>query len=479
MFEDLAERRGPYYFLLGAGGLLVVALLVILIRPSVVGWGSGADDASSVDAAGPLSIGSQQAQSEAATSSLDYDSNLAMLRAASIRNTNHDASPDRDTPSDQLTLTDHYGPREEYLGSPGGNPEQSFPIPAGGQFRTGCEFSHFSYDDPLLFPGRPGASHLHMHFGNTDINAFTTFDTMLNSGSSTCNGQELNRTGYWVPAMFDAQGNVRIPERVVVYYKGEGRARGEAQKYPDRAALIATENLNTVPEADGGVSGKLTFVCSDNFSTASYEGAHTIPICDGSKFKNEYGVDDDPRVVLEMNVKFNQCWNGEDPADWTNFQPPPGGWYSSNCVAPYDRILPNLEYFVNYKVEIGETTEGWFLSSDVDPTTFGVSKAAPGSTIHGDWWGAWNSDVADQWIENCVNFVADDGTPSGCGFGYLTNGGPDGNVPADGPALKMRPQYDGPQKVPAETIFAELCPITTRTYSKPEDAAFCVPGVGV
>ncbi len=473
VFEDLTERRGPYNLLVAIGALLVVLVIVAVVRPGLLGLG---DDTA---AGGSSTIGSRAVQSDGSTSSLDYETNLAMLRAASVRNANHDASPAQSTPSEQLVLTDHYGPRAEYLANPGGNPEQAFPIPAGGQFRAGCEFSHFSYDDPLLFPGRPGASHLHMHFGNTDINAFSTFETLLNSGSSTCNGQELNRTGYWVPAMFDADGNVRIPERVVVYYKGEGRARGESKIYPDGAALIATRNLNTLPEADGGVSSKLTFVCTDNFSTVTDIGAQTIPVCDGSQYKNELGVDDNPRMILEMNVKFNQCWNGEDPSDWNNFQPPPGGWYLSNCVAPFDQVLPNLEYFVNYKVDIGETTEGWFLSSDVDPTTFGVAKAPAGSTSHGDWWGAWNKEVAEMWIDNCVNFVSDVGAPSGCGFGYLTDGGPDGSLPLAGPALKMRPQYEGPFKVSAETIFRELCPNQARAYTKPEDAAFCVPTEGL
>ncbi|MGH1489191.1 MAG: DUF1996 domain-containing protein [Acidimicrobiales bacterium] len=480
MFEDLTDRRGPFRALVAFGALALALLVALVASPQTFGLGSGDDQAANIDGGLDQSATrSSQPGNGELTSSLGYDSNLAMLRGASVRNSHHDGSPYRFTPSDQLVLEEHYGPRSDYLTEPGGNPEQSFPIAAGGQFRAGCEFSHFSYDDPLLFPGRPGASHLHMHFGNTDINAFTTFESLLDSGSSTCNGQELNRTGYWVPAMFDAEGNVRVPERVVVYYKGEGRARGEAQVYPDGAALIATENLNTLPTTDGGADDKLTFVCTDNFSTITDVGGQTIPVCDGARTESGLEPNDDQWAVLEMNVKFNQCWNGEDPADWTNFQPSPGGWYSSNCVAPFDKILPNLEYFVNYKVDADETTEGWFLSSDVDPTTFGVSKAPSGSTSHGDWWGAWNSEVADLWIDNCVNFVSETGAPSGCGFGYLTDGGPNGAAPVEGPALKIRPQFEGPFKVSAEKLFAELCPDPGREYTKPEDAAFCRPGVGL
>ena len=395
-----------------------------------------------------------------------------------MRNRNHDNSRYRDIPSDQLVLEDHYGPRSEYLGSPGGNPEHSFPTVKGGQYRAACEFSHFSYDDPLVYPGKPGASHLHMYFGNTDVNAFSTYGTLINSGSSTCNGQELNRTGYWVPAMFDGNGNVRVPERVVVYYKGEGRSRGLSEVYPEGAAMIAHHDINAIAPGDGGAKGRFSFVCSDNFSGASSPASNTMANCDGSRFKKKYGVDDNPRVVLEMNVKFPQCWNGKDPSNPDNFSIPGNAWYGSWCEGEFNRNLPNLEYFVNYRVDIGEDTSGWYLSSDVDPTNYGAGKVAGGSSIHGDWWGGWNKQVNQMFIDNCVNYTNPSGAKSGCGFGYLTDGGPNNKAPYDGPALKVRPQYEGPHKIPASQIFSELCPQPDHAYSRPEDAAWCAPGSG-
>lgn len=400
--------------------------------------------------------------------------NLAMITNASVRNSNHDDSAARDTPQDDLNLEDHYGPRTDYLAAPGGNPERSFPVGQGGQFRASCEFSHFAYDDPLIFPNQPGASHLHMFFGNTDVHAYSSHDSLINSGSSTCNGQELNRTGYWVPAMFDGDGNVRIPERIMVYYKGENVARGISEVYPPGAAMIASKNLNTTPSEQGGAAGafKLTYLCTDNYSTPSTEGGHTMPICDGSL----YGGDPGLSSVLEMNVKFPTCWNGKDPADWDNFGPSTTDWYANICKGSgFEQTLPNLEYFVNYRVEDGETTEDWFLSSDVDHGHFGRTQNEAGSSVHGDWWGGWHPEVNKMWIDNCVNYITDDRTPSGCGTGYLTDGGPNGADPLEGPALSLRPQYEGPFTVPAETLFNELCPNTDRKFNDPEDAAFCNP----
>ncbi len=408
-----------------------------------------------------------------------YQDNLALVLASSVRNTNHDASPWLLVPSADLDPANHYGPRDDYLGNPAGNPEGSFPVPQGGQFRTGCEFSHFAYDDPLVFPGQPGVSHLHMFFGNTHVNAHSTYETLIDSGSSTCNGQELNRTGYWVPAMFDGEGNIRIPERVVVYYKGEGLSRGASVVYPPEAAMVSTDDINAIGYGQGGAEGKFSFVCSDQYSGASSPASNTIPDCDGSRFYNESGVTDNPHVVLEMNVKFPQCWTGGDPADWANsFRiPSVGGWYYSDCQDGTN--LPNLEYFVNYRVDVGESTADWYLSSDVDPGTH-RRNVPGGTTVHGDWWGGWHEQTNQLWIDNCVNYAT--GSPSGCGFGYLSDGGPNPGAPYDGPALQYRPQYTGPHRIPASVIFAELCsPLTDRSYTTPESAAHCLgpPAGGV
>ena len=401
--------------------------------------------------------------------SSDYASNLALIKNQTVRNRNQDASPYQATPSAQLDPTNHYGPRTDYLNNPGGNPEQSFPVEQGGQFRVGCEFSHFSYDDPLVFPNQPGAAHLHMFFGNTDVNAFSTADSILNTGSSTCNGQELNRSAYWAPAMFDGAGNVRIPERVVIYYKGEGLARTNAEPFPDGAAMIASADINTISPGAGGAAGKFNFVCSDNYSGASQPAANTMPNCDGNRF----GGLGEPYSVLEMNVKFPQCWNGQDPSNPDNFRhPSEGGWYFSLCNGAFNHTFVNLEYFINYKVEAGESTKDWYLASDIDPAT-GRLNVAPGSSIHADWWGGWHKQTNQTFLENCVRYK--NTTRSGCGFGYLTDGGPNGESPANGPALKYRPQFTGPTKVPASQLFAELCP-GQPAPSSPAAAAYCHPG---
>ncbi|MEM7323558.1 MAG: DUF1996 domain-containing protein [Actinomycetota bacterium] len=427
-----------------------------------------------------------------------YRSNLDMIRAQPIRNRNHDGSPYRNVPQASLDTGDGsplLGPRSAYLNNPNGNPEQSFPVPAGGQFRIACEFSHFAYDDPLVAPGRPGGAHLHMFFGNTDVNAYSTYQTLRDSGSSTCNGQELNRTGYWAAAMIDGDGNARIPERVVVYYKAEGVARGRVQPYRPGMANISPTGVGVaeVSGNNGGAAGEVEYKCSDNFSGATFAtGTGRIPDCDGSRF----GAGSYPahRVVLEMEIKFWHCFDpsrsDSDIGAWVPAGSGRGHWFYGNCdgsggggTGPAYETYPHMTYFVNYVVEPGEDTSDWFLSSDVDPASItGTPRlhATPGGTHHADWWGAWHPDINREFLDNCVNYA--DGAPSGCGFGYLSNGGPNGNAPSGGRALRYRPQYDRPGdsgtvKVPLESLFAQLCaPLgPSHGYSSPMTGAWCKP----
>jgi len=443
----------------------------------------------------------------------DYESNMAMILAQTGRNTNHDSSPYYSMPQSDLDISDGsslitmdrndyvtWGPvGEDYL-----HQEFAFPTTNGGQFRTACEFSHFAYDDPILNPGQPGAAHLHMFFGNTDVNAYSTYESLRDTGSSTCNGAELNRTGYWAPAMIDpdplAPGGawVRVPERVVVYYKGEVLANGSnpasvsggSQVYRPGMAMVAPQpGVAAVADTNGGAagSGVAEWKCSNNFSPpGDPETVGSIPLCSGDRWAGNAGTQ---WTVLEMQIKFPNCFNtAKADDDWTAWEMVgPNGWYVANCTGELQsveagsayEIYPHLEYFVNYRVDAGEDTGDWYLSSDVDPDDF-VVRVPRGSTTHGDWWGAWQADINQEWIDNCVNIgwnVGQSEELNGCGFGYLSNGGPESENPKPGRALSRRPEWNGPNKIPLQTLFEELCIPNNpnHEYSEPPTGAYCRP----
>lgn len=382
----------------------------------------------------------------------DYAANLAMLKATRYRNTNHDNSPNSTTPSASLPVNNLLVPWRDYEAAGG----ITSPIAGSGSFRVFCEFSHLAYDDPIVLPNQPGAAHLHMFFGNTDANAYSTADSLLNSGSSTCNGQELNRTAYWVPAFIDTNGNVPIPDDALIYYKGyygPDASNGRTEVYPPGMRLISGMAMATAPQPGHNNFRELFFRCykpgtggNNPINTKSV----TIPNCGSDRY-------------LEMNVKFQTCWNGQDPSDYRNNASYSDVWPTSgSCPASHPRKLPQMEYRIFFRNHEG--SENWILSSDVnmrDQTTIN----GRGYSLHGDWFGGWNREVNQRWIDNCVNIVDTD-----CDEGLLAD--PRRNSNAQG--LKIRPQYSGEMRIPGAAVLKELCP-TDKHFSGQASVALCQP----
>ena len=90
-----------------------------------------------------------------------------------------------------------------------------------GAFRTHCLESHTSQDDPLVFPGQPGAAHHYVFFGNPEVDADTGIDDLAATNRTTCDGWTLNRSAYWVPALYDAHGE-RVEYVAPLFYDKTG-----------------------------------------------------------------------------------------------------------------------------------------------------------------------------------------------------------------------------------------------------------------
>ena len=57
-----------------------------------------------------------------------------------------------------------------------------------GAFRFICGAGQLTNDDPIVYPGQPGKSHLHQFYGNTSANANSTYPSLRSTGDSTCTG---------------------------------------------------------------------------------------------------------------------------------------------------------------------------------------------------------------------------------------------------------------------------------------------------
>jgi hypothetical protein len=250
-----------------------------------------------------------------------------------------------------------------------------------GAMRTDCRFSHMAFDDPIVFPGQPGRSHLHAFYGNT--RAYADMTTTANGAASTCSGGQANNSAYWAPAMIDtATGAPIVSNYLQIYYKTgyHGVTPQMIQPFPDGLRMIAGDARSSSPQS----SDVAWYVCLSNPTTKT---AH-IPSCS-------------PGDIMVMAVRFPQCWDGRnlDSADHKSHMSYPLGWPDLGCPASHPVALTEIIQHYWYRVPAGGTST-WRLSSDTYDGPAGYSS-------HADWWNGWNRDVMTGWVQRCVATALD------------------------------------------------------------------------
>jgi hypothetical protein len=282
----------------------------------------------------------------------------------SIRNRNPLFERYANVPSSQLSLDALTIPTSQ--ADNGAHPD--------GNFRMACAYSHFGYDDPIVYPGQPGKSHLHMFFGNTRTDAYTTTNSLVNSGGGSCNGFELNRSGYWTPAMLDGKGNIVVPDQIILYYKTKHPS--ETVAMPQGLKMIAGNPRNESFTANQ----RLGWSCGA--SGTSYNKSNRIPNNCGSDPINAY-------------IQFPFCWDGKnlDSSDHMSHM----AYVNDNqsCPASHPVRLPQITILLYFPAG---NTDGWYVSSD----RANGFNTGPGATLHADWFGGWNEPAMNLWIDGCI-----------------------------------------------------------------------------
>jgi hypothetical protein len=256
-------------------------------------------------------------------------------------------------------------------------PTTDLPAPSDvGAFRTGCNFSHMAFDDPIVFPNQPGRSHLHTFFGNTGTNAYTTAKSIANSGNSTCRGGTANRTAYWVPSMIDTTNGSPIkPQQSAFYYKTgyKGVKPRDVRPLPQGLRMIAGDPKNATP------SGPFSFNCKA--SESSTPAIKEMPNCAAGE-------------ELWQTITFPQCWDGVnlDSPDHKSHM----AYAKNGCPATHPVALPEITFRVIYLVPETNATRRWRLSSDT------YDRRLPaGYSSHGDWFNGWKPEVNNAWTKFC------------------------------------------------------------------------------
>jgi hypothetical protein len=257
---------------------------------------------------------------------------------------------------------------------------------SAGDFRMVCLPSHMNFDDPIVYPGQVDKSHLHLYFGNTGTNAFTTTTTIANSGNSTCSGGIANRSSYWVPPVIDTRtGTPIVPRDMMVYYKWiNGIPNKTIEPFPVGLRMIAgNAPTNTASQPDYMV--KYRWACVDMRTSEGLPGPiQSIPASCAAG--NEVWV----------NLAYPNCWDGVN-LDSPNHRSHMAYSEGDACPTSHPVHLPDLAFNIHYPVTALDDVSRWRLSSDM------YAEPAPGGySMHGDVMMGWVPEIMEQMVQNCL-----------------------------------------------------------------------------
>jgi hypothetical protein len=283
-----------------------------------------------------------------------------------------------------------------------------------GAFRMTCKASHLAYDDPIVYPGQPGASHLHQFFGNTLADANSTYQSLRTSGDSTCHSK-LNRSAYWIPAMMNGRGQVVVPDFLTVYYKRFPKGSAECQQYG--ICIQMPRGLRYVfgrSVTDPNQPADVHFDC---------QGPGAVPGAYATLAEAAAHCPSGAQIGAVNGAP--SCWNGShlDSVDHRSHlsYPVKDATGVPRCPLTHPYVIPTFILSVWYTTDdtidrSGNTDPNlktWYFTSD---RMAGMTNKVSGATYHSDWFGAWDDTALKTWTDNCIDKMLS------CTTGNMGNG---------------------------------------------------------
>jgi hypothetical protein len=248
------------------------------------------------------------------------------------------------------------------------------PIPVpnprrNAEFNATCTFSHAAPDDPIVFPGLKGASHMHSFVGNDSTNANTTTDQLMQFTASSCNPME-DHSAYWIPTLYE-HGQPVEPSQVIVYYGSLLDDKTKTVPAPLGLRMIAGDAKRQVPTPQGAVN---QFYCAGGPQDGKARSADgNWPVCDGG--------------TLHFTLRFPDCWDGRN-LDSPNHKEHVSFGGGGKCPDQFPVAIPAVTFSIAYPTS--GTTDGFKLASGL------------ASSMHGDAFLAWEDAAMAHRVKDCV-----------------------------------------------------------------------------
>ncbi|MEV0133533.1 DUF1996 domain-containing protein [Dactylosporangium sp. NPDC050688] len=236
------------------------------------------------------------------------------------------------------------------------------------EFQANCAVSHRLPDDPIVFPGLPGASHDHTFMGNTTTNAASTTTSLL-AGSTLCRVPG-DRSGYWMPTLYNGDTAVLPVGPQVIYYKSGVRDYTSVRPFPVGLRYLVGSPKTTAEQFKSSPAYQKGWECG-----ASYENVDFPANCPAG-------------TQLNLRMQAPGCWDGRhlDTPDHISHMAYPSGGV---CPTTHPVAVPMIEFKMAFPV-----------SGDMSKVRLSSGR---GYTFHYDFYNAWDMPTLTALVKQCIN----------------------------------------------------------------------------
>ncbi len=237
------------------------------------------------------------------------------------------------------------------------------------RFTLRCDFSHRNTDDPIVYPysvygeAAKGKAHSHDFFGNRSTKYNSTYTSLRNATTSTDPDgttcvNPADKAAYWTPTVKWNGTNLKA-KWGLFYYRAGDKDQKTVKPFPAGLKMVPNTHVNWRC-GEGSLSSTPPTQCSDG--------------------------------VLIVNIAAPDCSNGKlDSTDHRSHMAYAVEQTSGTRVCPGTHPIP-------------VPALNWSLYFPI-PTTTGKVTLSSGdaSTMHGDFWNAWDQKKLEYLVRHCIN----------------------------------------------------------------------------
>lgn len=243
---------------------------------------------------------------------------------------------------------------------------------AAQSFVVKCASTHVSNDDPIVFPGQPGAAHRHEFFGARGVHATSTA-AQLHRASTSCR-LRADTAAYWAPTL-EVDGRL-VRGSLAAYYSRAGKARAAAP--PPGLKLLAGDAHATRPQSMLVTS----WTCVG--PAGATRASRFVPACRAGQ-------------RLGARVVFPDCWDGRN-LDSPNHRTHVAYSWKRRCPRTHPVELMQVSMLVTWPTR---------PRSGASVTLAGGHL--PATAMHADFWNTWQQPTLRQLRWTCIEVAADCG----------------------------------------------------------------------